>query len=100
MATYTPTQLVRTATTPTASTTYFTSVGKTLLKNIVLANVTSSQVTVTLALAGISFYTGPIVANSDLVFDINQVLNNNDTITMTTGTANAIAIHVAGLVIT
>ena len=82
-----------------ASTAYTVPSGiTTIVKNIVIANKTSSAATVTITAAGTEIvYQNWISANDTVVLDLSLVMHASETITVQAGTANAINIYISGV---
>ena len=69
----------------------------TIVKNIVMTNKTGSAATITITIAGVEVVNNySVAANDTVVIDLSLVMNATETITVQSGTANAINIYISG----
>ncbi|MED5042387.1 hypothetical protein P9848_10495 [Geobacillus stearothermophilus] len=95
----TPKRLFK-GTAETTSTTVYTVPASTttIVKNIVLTNKTANDATITITIAGTGVVYGySVAANDTVVIDLSLVMNATETITVQSGTANAINIYISGV---
>lgn len=94
--------LSRTTLTTSSSTLYTVpSATTTIVTNIALGNITSSDATVDLLLDGVELLKAvTVAANSVTVIDLKQVLVATDTIAGLASTGSAITVHVSGVEVT
>lgn len=95
--------LYRGTLTTTATATLYTVPASTtaIITNIVVANRTASQATLTLDLD--TFYVAfqlPVEANSVVTFDMKQVLATTKLIRGGSGTSTALDVHISGVLVT
>lgn len=91
--------LSRTTLTDSSATLYTVpSATTTIVTNIALANITSSDATVDLLLDGVQLLKEVLItANSVTVIDLKQVLSAADTITGLASASTTITVHVSGV---
>jgi hypothetical protein len=71
---------------------------KTIVKNVVVCNVTGSSATITLNVSGVPFVSANPVSNNDtLIMDLSLVLEPGDTLTGLQGTSSALRVIVSGV---
>ena len=95
----TPKRLFK-GTAETTSTTVYTvpESTTTIVKNIVLTNKTANNAKITITIAGTEVICGySVAANDTVVIDLSLVMNATETITVQSGTANAINIYISGV---
>lgn len=108
MATYTETQLAQSNVASTTETTVYTVPGSTttVVKQIVVANVTAADVTTSLSLvpsggsAGVTnrlYEQTTIPAYSTVTFDLSQVMDTGDFISIKQGTASGVTTTISGV---
>lgn len=90
--------------TTTSETTCFTaSSSGGVITQVLLSNVTATAATITVTIndsstGKISLFTGVTVqGNSTVIFDLKQPIGASKSVFATAGTANAIAVHIAGV---
>lgn len=111
MSIYTPTQFCDSRQLSTSASTYYTVPSSTtsIVKQILLANITSSDATATIhfipdggSLSSTNKIFGEITisANTTQVVDLSSVISNGVRIQALSGTASAINIHISGVEVT